>query len=86
MSTRPEKASAKIVVEFRSYHGMVLDADKALQVMNLLRGAETFKDKYNGSSGNTLHVYTDPTSEYVTFRYLTDEQYALAKVAGAPVG
>lgn len=78
-----KQTQAKLVVEFRSYGGIVLDADKALQIMNLMRGAESFKEKYR-TEGSTLHVYTDEEEEHVKFRYLTDEQYALAKVRGKP--
>lgn len=78
-----KQTQAKIVVEFRSYQGMVIDADKALQVMNLMRGAESFKEKYR-TEGSTLHIYTEEDAELVKFRYLTDEQYALAKVRGKP--
>lgn len=78
-----KQTQAKIVVEFSAYRGIVLDADKALQIMNLMRGAESFKEKYR-TEGSTLHVYTDEEEEFVKFRYLTDEQYALAKVRGKP--
>ncbi len=75
---------AKLVVSFQSYGGYVLEADKALQIMELMRGAEKYRMKYNGAEPTTHHVYTEPDEELVSFRYLTDEQYALAKIAGKP--
>lgn len=75
---------AKIVVNFASYNGFVLDADKALAIMEMMRGAEKHRSKYS-SSGTTQHVWTpDGEDNLVEFRYLTDAQYALAKIAGKP--
>ena len=73
----------KLVVSFQTYGGFVLDADKALQIMELLRGAERYQTKYNGM-GTTLHIFPYEDQELASFRYLTDEQYALAKIAGKP--
>ena len=75
---------AKIVVTFTSYNGFVLESDKAVAIMEMLRGAEQFRSKYN--NGNTTqHIYPfNGDSSFVEFKYLTDEQYALAKVAGKP--
>ena len=79
---------AKLVVSFSSFHGYVLDADKALAVMEMLRGAERYKSKFkyeNGNSTTTEHVWpADGGEALVEFKYLTDAQYALAKVAGKP--
>ncbi len=80
-----KQARAKIVVTFQTYNGFVLDSDKAVAVMEMLRGAEKYREKYNGAEPTTLHVYPfEPDRELVSFRYLTDEQYALAKIAGKP--
>lgn len=74
---------AKIAVNF-SYSGFVLDADKFVQLVELLRGAERFKTKWN-SDGSTMHVYPpDGDDNVVELKYLTDEQYAMAKIAGKP--
>ena len=80
---------AKIVVSFQTYGGFVMDADKALQVMELLRGAEKYTTKYHHNSGSdshtTVHVWPfEGDTELVRFQYLTDSQYALAKIAGKP--
>ena len=84
--TKPDKA--KLIVTFTSYGGFVLDSDKAMQIMEMLRGAEKFKAHYKHDQNGgitTYHVWAhDPGDSFVDFKYLTDEQYALAKVAGKP--
>ncbi len=79
---------AKIVVNFTTYAGFVLDSDKAIAIMEMLRGAERYKSNFkydNGNSTTTVHVWPFSGDEqFVEFKYLTDEQYALAKVAGKP--
>ena len=79
---KPDKM--KLVVSFNSYGGFVLDADKALAVMELLRGAERYRTKYNGNN-TTHHVWAyEPDTQLVDIAYLSDSQYALAKIAGKP--
>lgn len=79
---KPEKA--KLVVNFNSVGGFVLDADKALAIMEMLRGAERYRAKYNGNN-TTYHVWPyEPDTTLVDIAYLTDSQYALAKIAGKP--
>jgi len=75
---------AKIVVNFTTYNGFVLDADKAVAIMEMLRGAEQFRSRYSNNN-TTQHIYPfNGDATLVEFKYLTDEQYALAKVAGKP--
>ena len=82
---KDKQDKAKLVVEF-PYGGHVLDADKALAVMELLRGAERYRTKYvGGEVGSTHHIWAHSSDDSVaTFKYLTDSQYALAKIAGKP--
>ena len=81
-----KQEKAKIVVTFQTYGGFVLDSDKAVAIMELLRGAERYKQKYvGGDVGSTSHIWQFNGNEtLVDFTYLTDAQYALAKVAGKP--
>lgn len=75
---------AKIMVRFTTYGGFVLDSDKAVAIMEMLRGAEQYKNKY-GNGSTTEHIFPfDGDATLVEFKYLTDEQYALAKIAGKP--
>lgn len=76
------KEKAKVAVNF-SYSGFVLDADKFVQLLELLRGAERFKSRWNADN-TTLHVYPFEDENLVEIRYLTDAQYAMAKIAGKP--
>ena len=84
-----KQEKAKIVVSFQSYGGFVLDSDKAMQIMEMLRGAERYQTKYHHNSGSdsttTVHVWPyEGDAEIVRFQYLTDSQYALAKITGKP--
>ena len=84
-----KQTKAKIVVNFTTYGGFVLDSDKAVAIMEMLRGVEKYKHKYtydsSGSNTTTEHVWPHGGGEkFVEFHYLTDEQYALAKIAGKP--
>lgn len=76
---------AKIVVEFQ-YSAFVLDSDKAVAIMEMLRGAEKYRMKYvGGEVGSTHHIWPHSADDnFVIFKYLTDSQYALAKIAGKP--
>jgi len=90
------QAHAKLVISFCSYRGVVLDADKALAILELIRGAERFESKYHsakvdgsgsgsGSSSTTMHIYPhDGDEQVMEIKCLTDSQYALAKVSGKP--
>ena len=91
-----DEVRPKIAFDFVSYTGFVLDADKAVQLMELLTHAERYKTKFHSGGTNpdksrnpsytTEHAYT-PTQDEPLFnniRYLTAEQYAVAKVAGKP--
>lgn len=91
-----DEVKPKITFDFASYVGFVLDADKALQLMELLTHAERYKTKYHSGKTNadgtastaytTEHAFTPTQSEpiFTNIRYLTAEQYAVAKVAGKP--
>lgn len=74
----------KAIVEM-GYVSYVLDADKALQIIELLEGAERYQEKYRGSGvDTTLHVYTDETDKVKHLKLLSNNMYNLAKLAGKP--
>jgi len=93
-----DEVRPKIAFDFTSYTGIVLDADKAVQLMMLLGEAQRYKTKYHSGKTNedgtrtesytTEHAYPPEGSDqlFTNIRYLTAEQYALAKVAGKPSG
>jgi hypothetical protein len=91
-----DEVKPKIAFDFPSYTSIVLDADKAVQLMMMLGEAQRYKTKYHSGKSNadgtastaytTEHVYPPEGSDqlFTNIRYLTAEQYALAKVAGKP--
>jgi predicted DNA-binding ArsR family transcriptional regulator len=77
-------AKLSVQVGYRNY---VLDGDKALQVLDLLQGAEMYETKWRTESegGTSSHIYPqDATTGKVEVTYLTDEQYRMYKLAGKP--
>jgi hypothetical protein len=91
-----DEVRPKIAFDFASYTGIVLDADKAMQLMELLANAQRYKMKYHSGKTNadgtastaytTEHAYPPDGNDqlFTNIRYLTAEQYALAKIAGKP--
>ena len=86
---RPTRS--KLVIRFSSYRDIVLDSDKVLALLELIRGAERYESKYHSKTDEkdahtTTHVYPyDEDEQLVDIKHLTDSQYALAKIAGKPV-
>jgi predicted DNA-binding ArsR family transcriptional regulator len=77
-------AKLSVQVGYRNY---VLDGEKALQVLDILQGAELYEVKWRTDSegGTTQHIYPqDVMSSKVEVTYLTDEQYRMYKLAGKP--
>jgi hypothetical protein len=88
--TKPTQ-QAKMTVQFTSYKTYVMDADKILQVMALLKDAEMFESVYHsttsgGNGKSTLHVYPNDTelSQPCNVQFISDAAYALGKIAGKP--
>lgn len=70
------------------YTDYILDADKALTVLGLLKDAEVFEEKWKSTEdgGNTYHVYPQEMGRVDRWKMtlLTDQMYKLAKLAGKP--
>lgn len=82
---------AKMTVQFTSYKTYVMDADKILQVMALMKDAEMYESVYhsttNGGNGkSTHHVYPNDAelSQPCNVQFMSDAVYALARIAGKP--
>ena len=78
-----------IIVDL-GYKRVVLSNDKALELAELLQGAEMFEEVYitsdkrvNKDDDHTYHVY--PVKEFFTMRLMGDSLYQMAKLAGKPV-
>ena len=73
---------SKVIVEL-GYKSYVMEADKALALMELLQGAERYQSKYHGGGkGNTHHVYDEEFD--MSIKYMPNKLYAMAKLAGKP--
>lgn len=88
--TKPTQ-QAKMTVQFISYKTYVMDADKVLQVMALMKDAEMFESVYHstttgGSGKSTYHVYPNENdlSQPCNVQFISDAVYALAKITGKP--
>jgi hypothetical protein len=73
---------SKVIVSIGWNNDFVMEADKALTLLDLLKDAEKYQDKYN-KNGNTFHIFPQE-KEVATLRVLSANMYNLAKLAGKP--
>lgn len=80
----------EMVIVDLGYKKIVLSNDKALELAELLQGAEMFEEVYitsekrvNKDDDHTYHVY--PVKEFFSMRLMGDSLYQMAKLAGKPV-
>ena len=78
----------KVVVGL-GYRSIVLDADKAIAIAELMSGAEVYESKWHSKtdtqdSRNTYHIYPMTQDHAFTMQLLTDESYRMYKLAGKP--
>ena len=75
---------SKVIISF-GYRSFVVDGDKALQIMELLQGAEQYEYKYRSAAegGTTHHVYNTDLS-MLDIKFLPNELYQMYKLAGKP--
>lgn len=74
----------KVIMTF-GYKSYVVDGDKALQVMELLQGAEQYESKYRPlAEGGTTHHIFDSDLTVVDIKFLPNELYQMYKLAGKP--
>ncbi len=76
---------AKVIVEFGYDRAFVMDADRALTLLDLLKDAEVYKEVYRSKEkgGNTHHVFPQQ-KELCSLKVLSSNMYSLAKLAGKP--
>jgi hypothetical protein len=76
---------SKVVVSLGWGSEYVMDADKALAMLELLKDAEIYKDIYRSEEkgGSTHHIYPQE-KELCNLRVLSKNFYNLAKLAGKP--
>lgn len=79
---------SKVIVNL-GYRSVVLDADKALKLVQMLDGAEMYESKYHSKtdiqdSHHTYHIYPMTQDNAFTMQLITTESYNLYKLAGKP--
>lgn len=79
---------SKVVVNL-GYRSIVLDADKAIALAELVADAEMYQSKYHsGENGkpsfNTYHIYPAEPDNGFSMQMLTNESYNMYKLAGKP--
>jgi hypothetical protein len=76
---------SKVVVSLGWGSEYVMDADKALTMLDLLKDAEVYKEQYrNAEQGGTLYHIYKQERELCNLRVLSGNFYSLAKLAGKP--
>jgi len=73
---------SKVIVSIGWGSDFVMDAEKALTLLDLLKDAEKYQDKYD-KGGNTFHIFPQE-KEVATLKVLSSNMYAMAKLAGKP--
>jgi hypothetical protein len=76
---------SKVIVSLGWSNEYVMDAEKALTMLELLKDAEIYKEQYRSTDkGGTLyHIYAQDR-EICTMKVLSNNFYNLAKLAGKP--
>lgn len=76
---------AKVIIEFGYDKAFVMDADKALTLLDLLKDAEVYKEQWRGQDkgGSTFHIFPQQ-KELCSMKVLSSNMYSLAKLAGKP--
>lgn len=76
---------AKVIVEFGYDKAFVMEADKALTLLDLLKDAEVYKENWRSSDkgGNTFHIYPQE-KELCSMKVLSSNMYSMARLAGKP--
>ncbi len=79
---------SKVIMNW-GYKQIVVDADKAVAIAEMICGAEMFESKYHSKtesspSHQTYHIYPMAHSDNLEMRVITNEQYQMYRLAGRP--
>jgi len=76
---------SKVIVSIGWNNDFVMEADKALTLLDLLKDAEKYQEVYRSSDkgGSTFHIFPQQ-KELATLKVLSTNMYNLAKLAGKP--
>lgn len=73
---------ATISIGYRTY---VMDAEKAITLLEMLSDAEVYESKWDGKT-TAYYVYPQDNNDHIReLRILPDALYRMAKLAGKPV-
>jgi hypothetical protein len=78
-------AMSKVVVSLGWNNEYVMDAEKALTLLDLLKDAELYKEQYHSADkgGTSFHIYQQD-KDVCNMRVLSKNFYNLARLAGKP--
>jgi hypothetical protein len=76
-------AVTKVIVAV-GYTQYVLDAKDALQLLDLMNGAEKYEAKWRAGGDTTHHVYAQEDDNTITMKLLPQHMYTMYKLAGKP--
>lgn len=76
---------SKVVVSLGWSNEYVMEAEKALTLLDLLKDAEVYKEQYRSADngGTTYHIFHQD-KDVCSMRVLSSNFYNLAKLAGKP--
>lgn len=76
---------SKVIVSLGWSNEYVMDADKALTLLDLLKDAEKYQEVYRSSDkgGSTFHIFQQD-KEVCSLKVISSSFYNLAKLAGKP--
>jgi hypothetical protein len=79
---------SKVIMNL-GYRSLVVDADKAIAIAELIQDAETYQSKYHSAEGgkpsyHTFHIFPAEPDNGFTMQLLTSESYNMYKLAGKP--
>lgn len=73
---------ATISIGYRTY---VMDAEKALTLLEMLSDAEVYENKWDGKT-TAYYVYPQDSNDHIReLKIIPDALYRMAKLAGKPV-
>jgi hypothetical protein len=70
---------AKVVVNM-GWRAFVMDSNRALTLLDLMKDVELYEEKYSSKS---VHVYPNDKKD-ISITLLPDAMYRMAKLAGKP--
>lgn len=79
---------SKVIMNL-GYRSIVVDADKALALVEMLEDTEVYESKYHSAengkpSYNTHHIYPMTQDHAFSMQLVTNESYQMYKLAGKP--